>query len=157
MAASIRGEIVISRPISEVFDFVADERNEPKYNPRMLRAEKLTDGAIGTGTQFRATMKSRRTPDMVLETTEYDRPTRLASTTTMPSAEIRGVLTFEPTVGGTRLRWSFEVQPNGALKALRPIIVRVGRRQEATNWASLKRYLESTPTVGTAASPSAAR
>ena len=33
---------MIARPVEEVFDFVADERNEPRYNPRMLRAEKLT-------------------------------------------------------------------------------------------------------------------
>ncbi|NNM97325.1 MAG: hypothetical protein HKL89_06950 [Candidatus Dormibacteraeota bacterium] len=30
----IRGEIVIDRPLGEVFDFVAHERNESLYNPR---------------------------------------------------------------------------------------------------------------------------
>lgn len=45
--ARIQGEIVIARPITEVVDFVADERNEPKYNPSMLRAEKLTQGGNG--------------------------------------------------------------------------------------------------------------
>jgi hypothetical protein len=29
----VQGDIVINRPIDEVFDFVADERNEPQYNP----------------------------------------------------------------------------------------------------------------------------
>src|SRR6266700_4799156 len=28
----VQGDIVINRPVDEVFDFVADERNEPKYN-----------------------------------------------------------------------------------------------------------------------------
>jgi len=51
---------------------------------------------------------------------------------------IRGVLTFEPDIGGTRLRWSFDLQPRGALKVLTPIIVRMGKLQEAANWASLK-------------------
>jgi Polyketide cyclase / dehydrase and lipid transport len=149
MMASIQGEIVIGRPMSEVFDFVADERNEPKYNPRMLSAEKLTEGAIGNGTQFRATIKSMGRPlDMLLETTDYQRPTRLANTTTMSSAEIRGVLTFEPDIGGTRMAWSWDVKPKGALKCLTPIIGRMGKRQEAAIWASLKRYLESMPMVG---------
>lgn len=31
----IEGEIVINRPVEEVFDLVADETNEPRYNPRM--------------------------------------------------------------------------------------------------------------------------
>jgi hypothetical protein len=30
--AQIEGAIVIRRPIEEVFDFVADERNEPRCN-----------------------------------------------------------------------------------------------------------------------------
>jgi hypothetical protein len=149
MMASIQGEIVIGRPMSEVFDFVADERNEPKYNPRMLRAEKLTGGAIGKGTQFRATIKSMGRPlDMLLETTDYQRPTRLANTTTMSSAVIRGVLTFEPDIGGTRMAWSWDVKPKGALKCLIPIIGRMGKRQEVAIWASLKRYLESMPMLG---------
>jgi len=47
--ASIAGELVINRPVDEVFDFVADEQNEPRYNPRIRRAEKLSPGPIGRG------------------------------------------------------------------------------------------------------------
>ena len=52
--ARIEGEIVIDRPVEEVFDFVADERNEPRYNPQMLRAEQISSGPIGLGTEPRA-------------------------------------------------------------------------------------------------------
>jgi hypothetical protein len=41
----VKGDIVINRPIDEVFDFVADERNEPKYNPQMTLAEMVTQGS----------------------------------------------------------------------------------------------------------------
>jgi hypothetical protein len=54
----IEGEIVINRPVEEVFDFVADERNEPRYNTQMRRAEQLTEGPIGVGSRFRAEMLS---------------------------------------------------------------------------------------------------
>jgi hypothetical protein len=47
--AKIEGEILIGRPVEAVFDFVADQRNEPQYNPRMVRAAKITDGPVGTG------------------------------------------------------------------------------------------------------------
>ncbi|HEX3199507.1 MAG TPA: hypothetical protein VHR39_18330 [Propionibacteriaceae bacterium] len=33
--ARVSGEILIERLIEEVFDFVADQRNEPIYNPRL--------------------------------------------------------------------------------------------------------------------------
>jgi hypothetical protein len=61
----------------------------------------------------------------------------------MSSAEIRGELTFEPEAGGTRLRWLFDVRPKGVLRLLTPVFGRVGKRQKAANWASLKQYLES--------------
>jgi len=67
----IEGEIVIKRPLEEVFDFVADERNEPRYNPRMRRAEQISDGPIGVGTRFRAEIASMgRLVEMVIEFTE---------------------------------------------------------------------------------------
>jgi hypothetical protein len=51
--AEIEGEILIGRSVEDVFDFVADQRNEPQYNPRMVRAAKVTDGPVGKGTVFR--------------------------------------------------------------------------------------------------------
>lgn len=36
---SVEGDIIIGRAVDEVFDFVADERNEPSYNPRLQHVE----------------------------------------------------------------------------------------------------------------------
>ena len=51
--ASIEGEILIGRPVDVVFDYVADQGNEPQCNPQMVRAEKITPGPVGKGTRFR--------------------------------------------------------------------------------------------------------
>jgi hypothetical protein len=56
--ARVAGEITISRPVEEVFDFVADERNEPRYNARMVRAEQIAQGPIGKGTRFRTELRT---------------------------------------------------------------------------------------------------
>jgi uncharacterized protein YndB with AHSA1/START domain len=142
--ARIEGEIVIERPVEEVFDFVADERNEPRYNPRMLRVEKLSPGPIGTGTRFRAEMTGRRRPvEMTVELTGYERPRRLASTTHLSSMEIRGSLTFDPVPEGTGMRWRWNLEPRGFLNVLSPLIARMGRRQEQAIWSGLKRVLEA--------------
>ena len=45
--AQIEGEITIGRPIEEVFDFVADERNEPQFNAKIASAELLTPSRSG--------------------------------------------------------------------------------------------------------------
>jgi Polyketide cyclase / dehydrase and lipid transport len=66
--ARVSGAILINRPVEFVFDYVADQCNEPIYNPRMLRSEKITDGPIGVGTRFRATARSgRRVVEMLIE------------------------------------------------------------------------------------------
>ena len=140
----IQGSTVIARPVEEVFDFVADERNETKYNPHVLRVEKVTPGPISEGPRWAATFESRgRQLDMNLEVTEYARPSRLGSTTSMPAAEINGAVTFLPDAEGTRLGWSWDVQPQGWGRLMAPVLARVGRRQEERLWAGLKLYLES--------------
>ena len=55
----IAGEVTIAAPVDEVFDMVADERNEPMYNPRIVRAEKVSDGPVGAGARFVAEPKSK--------------------------------------------------------------------------------------------------
>ena len=54
----VEGEIIIHRPVEEVFDFVGDERNEPRYKRRMLRAEKISDRAVEPGTRFIAELET---------------------------------------------------------------------------------------------------
>ena len=142
--AYIDGEIVINRPVEEVFDFVADERNEPRYNPRMLRVEKLSPGPVGLGSRFRAEMRTRPRPmEMTTEFTGYERPRRLASTTRMSRMDIRGTLSFDPVPGGTRMRWSWELEPHGLLKLMTPLATPIGARGERAIWTSLKRLLEA--------------
>ena len=150
----IQGATVIARVVEDVFDFVADERNEPKYNPRMLSVEKVTPGPIGEGTRWTATIESRgRALDMAMEVTDYNRPSRLGSTTTMSTAEIHGAVIFEPSPAGTRLRWSWDLKPKGLLKLLGPISGRMGRRQEVEIWAGLKQYLENVEPAAPERSP----
>jgi uncharacterized protein YndB with AHSA1/START domain len=145
--ARIEGEIIIDRPVDVVFDYVADQRNEPRYNPQMVRAEKITAGPVGKGTRFRSAVASMgRTAEMLIEFTSYDRPRLLASTTTMRQADISYTLTFEPAAGGTRMRWSGQVRPKGAFRLLGPVITSMGIRQEQRIWASLKKHLEAAPT-----------
>ncbi|HAG99643.1 MAG TPA: hypothetical protein DCL75_12525 [Ktedonobacter sp.] len=78
----IEREIVINRPVEEVLDFLADGRNEPNYNPHMLRAEQTSVGPIGRGTQFRTEVATRgRSMEMAYEIAAYERPQRLAART----------------------------------------------------------------------------
>ena len=142
--ARVEGEITINRPVEGVFDFVADERNELRYNPRMVRAELISEGPIGVGTRFRAELRTMgRTVPMTVEFTAYERPWRVGSLTSSAMMETEGALTFESIPGGTRMRWSWNVRPRGLLRLMSPIVGAVGRRQERRIWGRLKRLLEA--------------
>ena len=145
----IRGEITIARPLATVFDYVADQTNEPAYNPRMLRAERISPGPVGLGTRFRSAVGSgERATEMLIEVTGYDRPHLLASRTTMKQADIDYELRFDEVPAGTRMRWSGRVRPHGLLRLLGPLVDRLGARQEQRIWGSLKKRLEAEPPGG---------
>ena len=139
----IEDQILIDRSVEEVFDFVADERNEPRYNPQMRLVEKISDGPIGLGTQYRAEVVSGgRAVPMVIVFTGYERPRRLASTTRLSNMDIRYTLTFEPASNGTRMRWVGDLEPKGVLRLMAPFVGWMGRRQELRIWTGLKQLLE---------------
>ena len=147
--ARVEGEITIGRPVEVVFDYVADQTNEPQYNLSMVRAEKDTPGPIGKGTRFRSAVRSGgRTAEMLIETTGYDRPRLLASTTTMKQMDVQYTLTFDSVAEGTRMRWCGVVRPKGGLRLLGPLVTRMGTRQEQRIWSNLKSHLENTPLGG---------
>src|SRR5438132_9890672 len=134
----VEGDIVIERPRDEVFDFVADERNEPQYNPQMTRAEKVSPGPIGVGTRFNSVMTGvGPAAEMTIEFTEFDRPRRIAETTHLSNMDIEGVLLFEPAPGGTRMRWTWDLKPRGLYRLLGPLMRRIGERQELAVWTGL--------------------
>ena len=78
MAGRFEGTIVINRPIEEVFAFLADGENDPKFSPRVLEIAKTTDGPPGVGTTYASTvkdagMKTKRE----FKLTEFEPPTRI--------------------------------------------------------------------------------
>jgi Polyketide cyclase / dehydrase and lipid transport len=69
---------VVDRPIDEVFAFLAQGTNDPKFSPRVLEIEQASDGPPGAGTVFRSTvkdagMKTKRE----FELTEFQAPAKI--------------------------------------------------------------------------------
>lgn len=140
--AHIAGQVLIAAPIEQVFDTVADSRNEPTFNPAMTGVELLTPLPLGTGTRFRARM-GKAGMEMLVELTEFDRPHRLGSRTTSSMMDTTGALTFSEADGGTVMAWDWQVRPNGWLRALGPLVGPLGARMERGIWNGLKRMLEN--------------
>ena len=147
--AHIGGEIIIGAPIEQVFDAVADERNEPRYNPRIVRAEKVSPGPVGRGARFIAQPRGMGASGvMTMEVVDYDRPHLLRSSIRSSYMDVDGALIFAQVDGGTRMRWSWDMRLRGAMRALAPLLRAIGPRWEYRNWAGLKQFLESEPHDG---------
>jgi uncharacterized protein YndB with AHSA1/START domain len=139
----ITGEVDIDASITDVFDTVADERNEPRYNPRIARAEMFTDEPVGAGSRFVAEPKGMGTRGrMALEILEFQRPHRLHNVIRSSYMHVDGTLTFAETEEGTRLRWDWTMRLVGPMRVLTPVLMLVGPRWERRNWIDLKNYLE---------------
>ena len=144
----VEGDITIDRPLEEVFDFVADESNEPKYNPRMTRADKITDGPIGLGTRFNSVLQGiGGAVEVTIEFTEFVRPLRITESVHLSTMDIKGELRFEPVADGTRMKWIWDLEPRGLTRLMGPLVRRMGDRQEREVWTGLKKFMESRSTA----------
>jgi carbon monoxide dehydrogenase subunit G len=78
MAGRFEGTAQIDRPIGDVFTFLADGTNDPKFSPRVQEIEQVTDGPPGVGTVYRSTVKDAGVKTKrEFEITEFEAPTKI--------------------------------------------------------------------------------
>ena len=127
------GQIHISRPPDQVFDFLADLTNEPKFNPDATDIVKITDGPVGLGTVYTENVKPLGYFEVHVH--EFDRPRLLGYDAKNKRADVKVLFHFEPVAEGTAMRADLEMQPKGAFKLmtplLRPMMKSVMKKQRA--------------------------
>ena len=78
MANEFSGSTVIGRPIDEVFGFLADGTNDPKFSPRVQDIRKTTHGPIAVGTVFESKVKDAgMTTRRQFELTAFEAPAKI--------------------------------------------------------------------------------
>jgi carbon monoxide dehydrogenase subunit G len=132
MAGRFEVKTVVNRPIEEVFTFLADSENDPKFSPRVLEIEKTTEGPPGVGTVYASTVKDAgMTTKRELKLTEFDPPTRIRWTETsknlVTSAE--GGYDLAPSGEGTEVTLFNVLEGHGLGVLLTPLAVRGARSQ----------------------------
>jgi carbon monoxide dehydrogenase subunit G len=130
----------IHRPPDEVFAFVLDFENAPKWNYFVTNVKKQSSGPIGIGTVFHQT---RKTDQQDYQITDL-KPGRSVDVTTTPGSSPPFTRRFElePTPFGTRLRDHWQLQTGH-----HPLLERLGTRQiraaVTENLGKLKELLET--------------
>jgi uncharacterized protein YndB with AHSA1/START domain len=78
MAHGFTASAVVDRPIEDVFAFLADGTNDPKFSPRVQEIRKTTDAPVGVGTVFESKVKDAgMTTNRSFELTELEAPTKI--------------------------------------------------------------------------------
>jgi carbon monoxide dehydrogenase subunit G len=78
MAGQFEATVEVERPVAEVFAFLADGTNDPKFSPRVQRIEKEPPGPTAVGTIFRSTVKDAgMTTRREFRITEYEPDVRI--------------------------------------------------------------------------------
>jgi uncharacterized protein YndB with AHSA1/START domain len=128
----------IDCPPENVFDMLADLRNDRQWNSRVSRAELRSPEPIEVGSRF-AVVNGGTAYDVTI--TSYDRPSRLVlEASGKPDLTIACTLT--PTDEGTALESDFDFRPRGALKVVFALLGPVIRRDVPKQYASLKALCE---------------
>jgi len=139
---SAENSVVINKPVSEVFAFVADHENDPRWRPGVNDIKHAS--GEGVGTVYRQGMKGpfgRRIP-ADFEVTAYEPDSHMAFRTLGGPVRPEGVFRFEETDGGTRLTFSLTADLRGAQKLMAPMVGR-SMRSEVGALENLKRVLET--------------
>lgn len=148
MAGRFDATVVTDRPIEEVFDFLADGENDPKFSPRVQEIRKTTDGPPGVGTVYASTvkdagMKTKRE----FRITEFERPTRIRwaeqskNLITAPD----GGYDLAPEGEGTRVTIYNVLEGHGPGKLIAPLALRAARKGADDFGRSIKRAVEAAP------------
>jgi uncharacterized protein YndB with AHSA1/START domain len=140
MTAVIENSTEIARSPEDVFDYLADVRNEPEWNPDCQWVRQLTEEPVGVGSRFRA--KWKQSPAIETTLTELDRPRSWVYENGGPISLVL-TITLEPTAArGTRLTAHGAWSAHGWMRLAFPVFVLFMRRSERQVLVNARRALE---------------
>ena len=104
----ILNEIIIERPIEEVFNFLSNFENMSKWNYYVLSVKKTSAGVIMKGSTFHQT---RKTDSQDLKVIEFEFPKIVAVQTLPPERHLTMYFKLTPEGSFTRVKdvWQVEV------------------------------------------------
>jgi carbon monoxide dehydrogenase subunit G len=134
--------VIISRPVDDVFAFVADGEKCPQWRSGVLDIQRVSGEGVGTryAQGVKGPMGRRIAADYTITVFEPDR--RIEFQTVTGPARPHGRYDFEAADGGTRLTFSLDAELTGLRKLILGGPVQKTMDAEVRTLDNLKRVLE---------------
>jgi uncharacterized protein YndB with AHSA1/START domain len=118
----IESTVVINRPVEDVFAFVSDQTNEPKWHTDVLEVHRASGDPIGPGSTSVWVIKLMGRKEFTMEVTGFEQNRRVELTTRKGVMKPTLTYRFEPADGGTRFTRRVDVQPDGLFRIMEPMM-----------------------------------
>jgi uncharacterized protein YndB with AHSA1/START domain len=135
-------ETHIDRSPSEVFDFVSDPAQLPKWQTNTVSSVPEGDGPLGLGTRLREVHRGPggKQLESLVEVSEFE-PGHVFALHVVEGTPVHLRITLEPAERGTRLSFRAYGRLTGAMRVLQPVLGRVLKRQFAAQLETLRLVL----------------
>jgi len=142
----LQHDVVIARPVAEVWRFMEDLRNYPRWQSGLVAMQQISDGAMGVGSRIGVVhqLLGRRL-DLILEVTAFDPGRAFAARVASGPVRFRGTWRYEPVDGGsgTRISGVIEGETGGFFRIAEPLVARAARRHIDADCGTLKELIEA--------------
>ena len=133
--------VTIRRSPQDVFAFLADGTNNPKWRDGVASIHHSKGDGVGAVYTQKVKGPGGREIDADYEITTYDPPRRLAFKAIAGPARPEGEFLLEPQDGGTRITFKLWWEPKGLKRAISPMVAKT-MRSEVGALEKLKQLLE---------------
>jgi len=143
---STSGSTSIARPAAEVFAFIADVRNDPRWHTDVLAAKLIEGNAVDGHSVFEIETK----PVMgvaggTVAVSQYEPPSRIIFDVRMGKLQPTTTFTVVPAATGCRVTRRIDMEPRGLMRAMAPFMGGMMRKRNDMFLANLRRVLEDKP------------
>lgn len=139
----VENTITIDRPIEDVFAYLADGLNNPRWRPSVLSIEPAS-GSGGLGSRYRQKMRGPggRTIDGDYEVTRFEPPRLFEFKVIVGPGRPTGVFTLStPEPGRTSVTFSLDMEPTGMMRLMSGLVAST-MQSEVDQLSTLKEVLE---------------
>jgi uncharacterized membrane protein len=136
--------ILIDRSVENVFGFISNPMNLPKWQSMVAKVDPVSSGAVGAGSTFKIQSELMgRKIDGVMEITDFEPSEKFGFRNVAGPVQVRASVSFKTVGTGTRLDLNGQGEPGGMFKLAEGVLANQVRRQMEDNLKRLKSVLEA--------------